>query len=107
LKYGADYLKTKPDDTEIALALAQARYLCGDFQGAKTSSEQLIASNAKPPKRRCCLPALPTTRSRTTPVPSGPGRPGQALSAAEVLEDLLNNQLFGPRTTVACVACTG
>ena len=95
LKYGAEYLKTKPDDTEIALALAQARYLAGDFQGAKTSSEQLIASTAKPPEAALLLALRANYEIKDD---------AGTLKALEGLvrhypqpkywKDLLNNQLF-------------
>jgi Tfp pilus assembly protein PilF len=45
---GTEYMKLNPTDAEIALSLAQARYLSNDFQGAKVASEQLVASSATP-----------------------------------------------------------
>jgi outer membrane protein assembly factor BamD (BamD/ComL family) len=48
LTTGAEYMKLNPSDAEIALSLAQARYLSNDFQGAKAASEALVASSAKP-----------------------------------------------------------
>jgi Tfp pilus assembly protein PilF len=45
---GTEYLKLNPGDAEIALSLAQARYLSNDFAGAKAASEQLVASSPKP-----------------------------------------------------------
>jgi outer membrane protein assembly factor BamD (BamD/ComL family) len=48
LTTGAEYMKLNPSDAEIALSLAQARYLSNDFQGAKAASEALVASTAKP-----------------------------------------------------------
>jgi outer membrane protein assembly factor BamD (BamD/ComL family) len=54
VQYGTEYLKTKPDDEEIGLALAQARYLSGDFPGAKTAAEQLVAASPSRPRTPCC-----------------------------------------------------
>jgi len=48
LTTGAEYMKLNPNDAEIALGLAQARYLSNDFTGAKAASEALVASSAKP-----------------------------------------------------------
>jgi Tfp pilus assembly protein PilF len=53
--FGTEYLKLKPDDAEIALSLAQARYLSDDFAGARTAVEQLIASSPKPPEQALLL----------------------------------------------------
>ena len=86
LQYGTAYLQTNPGDTEIALAMAQARYLAGDFAGAKTASEQLVASNAKPPEAALLL-ALRSNYELKNDAGTIPGarRAGTALPAAEVL----------------------
>lgn len=50
LQYGTEYLKLNPGDQEIALILAQARYLQKDYAGARTAAEQVIAASPKAPE---------------------------------------------------------
>lgn len=95
VQYGTEYLKAKPDDEEIALALAQARYLSGDFPGAKTAAEQLVASSPKPSENALLLALRSNFELKND---------AGTLKALEGLvkyypqpkywEDLLNNQLF-------------
>ena len=95
LSYGAEYLKIKPDDTEIALSLAQARYLSGDYAGARTAVEQLIASTPKPPEQALLL-ALRTNYELKDD--AGTLRSLEGLvrhyPQPKYWEDLLNAQLF-------------
>jgi len=95
ITYGTEYLKIKPDDTEIALSLAQARYLSDDFTGARTAVEQLIASTPKPPEQALLL-ALRTNYELKDD--AGTLRSLEGLvrhyPQPKYWEDLLNAQLF-------------
>jgi len=95
LSYGAEYLKIKPDDEEIALSLAQARYLSDDFAGARTAVEQLIASSPKPSEQALLL-ALRTNYELKDD--AGTLRALEGLvrhyPQPKYWEDLLNAQLF-------------
>ena len=95
LQYGTAYLQTNPGDTEIALAMAQARYLAGDFAGAKTASEQLVASNAKPPEAALLL-ALRSNYELKNDAGTFQALEGlvKHYPQPKYWEDLLNNQLF-------------
>jgi Tfp pilus assembly protein PilF len=94
-KYGAEYMKLNPGDAEIALSLAQARYLSDDFAGAKAAAEQLVAAS-NPPSENALLLALRANFE----LKDDPG----TLRALEGLvryypqpkywEDLLNTQLY-------------
>ncbi len=95
LSYGTEYLKIKPDDAEIALSLAQARYLSDDFAGARTAVEQLIASSPKPSEQALLL-ALRTNYELKDD--AGTLRALEGLvrhyPQPKYWEDLLNAQLF-------------
>jgi Tfp pilus assembly protein PilF len=95
LSYGTEYLKTKPDDTEIALSLAQARYLSNDFTGARMAVEQLIASTPKPPEQALLLALRTNYELKDDP---GTIRSLEGLvrhyPEPKYWEDLLNAQLF-------------
>jgi Tfp pilus assembly protein PilF len=95
LSYGSEYLKIKPDDAEIALSLAQARYLSDDFAGARTAVEQLIASSPKPSEQALLL-ALRTNYELKDD--AGTLRALEGLvrhyPQPKYWEDLLNAQLF-------------
>ena len=95
ITYGTEYLKIKPDDAEIALSLAQARYLSDDFTGARTAVEQLIASSPKPSEQALLL-ALRTNYELKDD--AGTLRALEGLvrhyPQPKYWEDLLNAQLF-------------
>jgi Tfp pilus assembly protein PilF len=95
LQYGTTYLQANPNDTEIALALAQARYLSGDFAGAKAAAEQIIASNSKPPEAVLLL-ALRTNYELKNDAGTMQALEGLVRNYPQpkYWEDLLNNQLF-------------
>jgi Tfp pilus assembly protein PilF len=95
LQYGTTYLQSNPNDTEIALALAQARYLSGDFAGAKAAAEQIIASNPKPPESVLLL-ALRTNYEMKNDAGTMQALEGLVRNYPQpkYWEDLLNNQLF-------------
>ena len=92
---GTEYMKLNPGDAEIALSLAQARYLSDDFKGAKEAAEQLVASSAKPSE-----PALLLALRANYELKDEPGiiRSLEGLvrnyPAAKYWEDLLNAQLY-------------
>jgi Tfp pilus assembly protein PilF len=95
IQYGTEYLKLSPADTEIALQLAQARYLTNDFAGARAAAEQIIASSPKPPEAALLL-ALRTSyemkdSQATTKALEGLVR---HYPQTKYWEDLLNDQLF-------------
>lgn len=95
IRFGEEYLQSNPQDGELALAVAQAKYLSDDFAGAKASVERIVASNAKPAE-----PALLLALRANYELKDDAG----VMSALENLvryypeqkywEDLLNNQLF-------------
>lgn len=95
LSYGTEYLKIQPDDTEIALSLAQARYLSGDYTGARTSVEQLIAGSPKPPEQALLLALRSNYELKDD---AGTVRALEGLvrhyPQPKYWEDLLNAQLF-------------
>lgn len=94
-QYGDQYLALKPGDNEIALQLAQARYISGDVAGAKAAAEKIIQSSQQPPEQ-----ALLVALRANYELKDAAG----VMSALESLvrlypqqkywEDLLNNQLF-------------
>lgn len=95
IQYGTEYLKASPGDAEIALQLAQARYLSKDYAGAKAAAEQIIASTPQPPEAALLLAlrtsyemkdSAGTTRALEGLVRHHPQR--------KYWEDLLNDQLF-------------
>ena len=98
LQYGEEYLKINPADTEIALQLAQGRYISGDVAGAKAAADKIVQSTPQPPEQ-ALLVALRTSYEL--------GNNADVMRSLEMLvrlypqqkywEDLLNNQLF--RTT--------
>jgi tetratricopeptide (TPR) repeat protein len=92
---GTEYLKLNPNDAEIALALAQARYLSNDFKGAKTASEQLIASSPKPAEAALLLALRANYELKDEP---GIMRSLEGLvrhyPQPKYWEDLLNAQLY-------------
>jgi hypothetical protein len=95
VQYGAEYLQANPGDSEIALQLAQARYLSGDFAGAKAAVDQIVASNPQPPEGALLL-ALRT--SYETKDAAGTTKALENLvrfyPQPKYWEDLLNDQLF-------------
>jgi tetratricopeptide (TPR) repeat protein len=95
VQYGTTYLQTTPGDTEIALSLAQARYLAGDFNGAKAAAEQIIAAGGKPPEGALLLSLRANYETKneagTTAALEGLVR---HYPQPKYWEDLLNNQLF-------------
>jgi hypothetical protein len=95
LAVGTEYMKLKPDDAEIALSLAQARYLSDDFAGARTAVEQLIASTPRPSEQALLL-ALRTNFELKDD--AGTLRALEGLvrhyPQPKYWEDLLNAQLF-------------
>ena len=95
VQYGTEYLKTKPDDEEIALALAQARYLSNDFAGAKTAAEQLVAASPKPSENALLL-ALRANYELKNDAGTIQALEGLVKNYPQpkYWEDLLNNQLF-------------
>jgi tetratricopeptide (TPR) repeat protein len=95
IEWGDQYYKANPTDSEIALQLAQARYLSNDFAGAKAAAEQIIASTPKPPEGALLL-ALRTSyemkdQAGTTKALQGLVR---HYPQPKYWEDLLNDQLF-------------
>jgi len=92
---GTEYLKLNPNDAEIALALAQARYLSNDFKGAKAASEQLIASSPKPAEAALLLALRANYELKDEP---GIMRSLEGLvrhyPQPKYWEDLLNAQLY-------------
>jgi Tfp pilus assembly protein PilF len=92
---GTEYLKLSPDDAEIALNLAQARYLSNDFAGAKAAAEQLVASSAKPSEPTLLLALRSNYELKDEP---GIMRSLEGLvrhyPAPKYWEDLLNAQLY-------------
>jgi tetratricopeptide (TPR) repeat protein len=95
IEWGTQYLAANPSDSEIALQIAQARYLSNDFAGARTAAEQIIASSPNPPEGAFLL-ALRT--SYETKDAAGTTRALQGLvrhfPQQKYWEDLLNDQLF-------------
>jgi hypothetical protein len=95
IEWGTKYLETNPSDSEIALQIAQARYLSDDFAGAKAAAQQIIASSPKPPEGALLL-ALRT--SYETKDAAGTTNALQGLvrhyPQQKYWEDLLNDQLF-------------
>ena len=95
IAHGAEYMALNPNDAEIALSLAQARYLSNDFKGAKAASEQLVASSPKPAE-----PALLLALRSNYELKDEPGimRSLEGLvrfyPAPKYWEDLLNAQLY-------------
>jgi len=95
LQYGDEYLKLNPGDNEIALQLAQVRYVSGDIAGAKAAAEKIIQASPQPPEQ-----ALLVALRANYELKDAAG----VMSALETLvrlypqqkywEDLLNNQLF-------------
>ena len=92
---GTEYMKLNPADAEIALNLAQARYLSDDFAGAKTASEQLVASSAKPAEPALLLALRSNYELKDE---AGIIRALEGLvryyPAPKYWEDLLNAQLY-------------
>lgn len=95
VQYGTAYLQTTPGDTELALQLAQAKYLSDDFAGAKAAAEQIIAAGGKPPEGALLLALRANYETKndagTTAALEGLVR---HYPQPKYWEDLLNNQLF-------------
>jgi Tfp pilus assembly protein PilF len=95
LAVGAEYMKLKPDDMEIALSLAQARYLSDDFAGARTAVDQVIASSPKPAEQALLLSLRTNYELKDD---AGTLRALEGLvryyPQPKYWEDLLNAQLF-------------
>ena len=95
VQYGNDYLKVNPTDSELALQLAQARYLSNDFAGAKAAAEQIIASSPKPPEGALLLALRTSYEMKDQP---GTTKALEGLvrhyPQPKYWEDLLNDQLF-------------
>jgi outer membrane protein assembly factor BamD (BamD/ComL family) len=92
---GTEYMKLNPADADIALNLAQARYLSNDFQGAKTAAEQLVASSAKPAEPALLLALRANYELKDN---AGVTRALEGLvrhyPEPKYWEDLLNTQLY-------------
>jgi tetratricopeptide (TPR) repeat protein len=95
IQFGEQYLALKPDDQEIALAIAQAHYLSGDVPGAKAAAEKLVASNPKPTEAALLL-ALRTSYELKDDASTLRALEGLVRNYPQpkYWEDLLNNQLF-------------
>ena len=95
IQYGTQYLKLSPSDVEIALQLAQARYLNNDFTGARAAAEQIIASTPKPPEAALLL-ALRTSYEMKDGAATTRALEGlvRHYPQKKYWEDLLNDQLF-------------
>ncbi len=95
IAHGAEYMALNPNDAEIALSLAQARYLSNDFKGAKAASEQLVASSPKPAEAALLLALRSNYELKDEP---GIMRSLEGLvrfyPAPKYWEDLLNAQLY-------------
>jgi tetratricopeptide (TPR) repeat protein len=95
IQYGDEYLKSTPTDTEIALQLAQARYLSGDMAGAKAAAEKLVASTPTPPEPALLLVLRASYEAKDT---AGTTKALEGLvrhyPQKKYWEDLLNDQLF-------------
>ena len=95
IAHGTEYLALNPNDAEIALSLAQARYLSNDFKGAKAASEQLVASSPKPSEAALLLALRSNYELKDEP---GILRSLEGLvrfyPAPKYWEDLLNAQLY-------------
>jgi Tfp pilus assembly protein PilF len=95
LTHGTEYMKLNPNDAEIALGLAQARYLTNDFAGAKAASEQLVASSAKPAEPALLLALRSNYELKDD---AGISRALEGLvkyyPQPKYWEDLLNSQLY-------------
>jgi tetratricopeptide (TPR) repeat protein len=95
LQFGDEYLKLTPGDTEIALQLAQARYLSGDIAGAKAAAEQITQASAQPPEQALLVALRANYELKDS---AGVMRALETLvrlyPQQKYWEDLLNNQLF-------------
>jgi Tfp pilus assembly protein PilF len=95
LEVGEQYLALKPDDTEIALQLAQTRYLSGDIAGAKAASEKITLSSPQPPEQALLVALRSNYELKDS---AGVMRALEALvrlyPQQKYWEDILNNQLF-------------
>jgi Tfp pilus assembly protein PilF len=95
IQYGDQYLKANPGDSEIALQLAQARYLSGDMAGAKTAVDQIITSTPQPPEAALLLALRTSYETKDT---AGTTKALEGLvrhyPQKKYWEDLLNDQLF-------------
>jgi outer membrane protein assembly factor BamD (BamD/ComL family) len=92
---GTEYLKLNPSDADIALNVAQARYLSNDFQGAKVAAEQLVASSPQPAEPALLLALRSSYELKDN---AGIYRALEGLvrnyPAPKYWEDLLNTQLY-------------
>ena len=92
---GTEYLKLNPSDADIALNVAQARYLSDDFAGAKAAAEQLVASSAQPAEAALLLALRSNYELKDN---AGTTRALEGLvrhyPAPKYWEDLLNTQLY-------------
>ncbi|MBP6106417.1 MAG: tetratricopeptide repeat protein [Steroidobacteraceae bacterium] len=95
IAHGTEYMALNPNDAEIALSLAQARYLSNDYKGAKAASEQLVASSPKPAEAALLLALRSNYELKDEP---GIMRSLEGLvrhyPAPKYWEDLLNAQLY-------------
>ncbi len=95
ITHGTQYLTLNPNDAEIALSIAQARYLSDDYKGAKTASEALVASSPKPAEAALLLALRSNYELKDEP---GIMRSLEGLvrhyPAPKYWEDLLNAQLY-------------
>jgi tetratricopeptide (TPR) repeat protein len=95
LQYGAEYLKAKPDDTEIAVQVAQAHYLSGDIAGAKAAAEKISQASSPPPEQALLVALRANYELKDS---AGIMRSLESLvrhyPQQKYWEDLLNNQLF-------------
>jgi len=92
---GTEYLKLNPTDADIALNVAQARYLSNDFAGAKAAAEQLVASSPKPAEAALLLALRSNYELKDN---AGIIKALEGLvrnyPAPKYWEDLLNTQLY-------------
>jgi tetratricopeptide (TPR) repeat protein len=95
IQFGEQYLALKPDDQEIAIAIAQAHYLSGDVQGAKAAAEKLVSSSQKPSEPALLL-ALRTSYELKDDTSTLHALEGlvRHYPQPKYWEDLLNNALF-------------
>lgn len=95
LQYGDEFLKLNPGDTEIAVQLAQARYLSGDVAGAKAAAEKITLASPKPPEQALLVALRANYELKDS---AGVMRALESLvrnyPQQKYWEDLLNNQLF-------------
>jgi Tfp pilus assembly protein PilF len=95
VQYGQQYLQLNPNDAEVALSVAQAKYLMNDYAGAKQAAEALVASSPTPSEQALLLSLRASYELKDDP---GVTKALEGLvrhyPQPKYWEDLLNNQLF-------------